>query len=59
MPASELGAELVELVRPAARELGGEGCSRASTPRRCEADLQLSAESAEDAAAGLVARSVA
>jgi glutamate---cysteine ligase / carboxylate-amine ligase len=57
--ASELGAELLELVRPAARELGGEDLLSRIDPGECEADLQLSAESPEDAAAGLVARSVA
>jgi len=57
--ASELGAELIERVRPAARELGGEPLLARLDPARCEADLQLAAESAHAATAALVARSVA
>jgi glutamate---cysteine ligase / carboxylate-amine ligase len=57
--ASDLGAELIELVRPAARDLGGESLLGRLDPAHCEADLQLTAESAWTAAAALVARSVA
>jgi glutamate---cysteine ligase / carboxylate-amine ligase len=57
--ASELGAQLIELVREAARELGGEALLARLDPTGCEADLQLSAESAQAATAALVARSVA
>ena len=45
VPASELGAELLERVRPAARALGGEELLARIDPAACEADLQLSAES--------------
>ncbi|HVC88604.1 MAG TPA: YbdK family carboxylate-amine ligase [Gaiellaceae bacterium] len=55
--AAELGAELVELVRPAARALGGADVLDRLDPTRCEADLQ-SETTAQDVAAGLVARSV-
>lgn len=57
VPASELGAELVGLVRPAARALGGEDALERLDPSRCEADLQ-SEDSAQAVAAGLVERSV-
>jgi carboxylate-amine ligase len=56
--ASELAAELLELVRPAARVLGGEAFLDRIEPAACEADLQLLSASARDAAAELVARSV-
>jgi carboxylate-amine ligase len=56
--AAELGAELIELVRPAARELGGEALLRHIDPAVCEADLQLGASSPQEAAAQLVARSI-
>jgi carboxylate-amine ligase len=56
--ASELGAELLELVRPAARARGGEQFLDRLEPSGCEADLQLQSESAEDAAADVAARSV-
>jgi carboxylate-amine ligase len=52
--AAELGAELLELVAPWA-----EPEVARIDPARCEADLQLEAPTARDAAAGLVARSVA
>ena len=39
--ASELGRELLELVAPAARELGTEELLRPLDPTRCEADRQL------------------
>ena len=52
---AELGAELLELVRPAARALGGDGRARAPRPDACEADLQLERRSPREAAADLVA----
>ena len=52
--ASELGAELIELARPYASPL----LDRLD-PSRCEADLQLDAASPQDAAAALVARTLA
>jgi gamma-glutamyl:cysteine ligase YbdK (ATP-grasp superfamily) len=58
VPAAELGAELLELVRPAARALGGAEVLARLDPARCEADLQLEQESAEAAAADLVTRSL-
>jgi len=57
--AAELGAELLSLVAPAARALGSEELLARLDPTRCEADEQLGAASARDAAAQLVARSVA
>jgi len=57
--ASELGAELLELVRPAARDLGGDAALGRLDPAACEADLQLQRESAFDAAADVVARTLA
>jgi carboxylate-amine ligase len=54
VPAAELGRELLELVRPHAEPL-----VERLDPAACEADLQLQAESAQDAAADLVARSLA
>ena len=56
--ASELGAELIELVRPAARARGGESFLDRLDPSTCEADLQLQSASAEDATAELASRSV-
>jgi glutamate---cysteine ligase / carboxylate-amine ligase len=56
--ASELAAELLELVRPAARALGGEAFLDRIDPSGCEADLQLRSATAQEAAAELVARSV-
>ena len=47
VPASELGAELLELVAPAARELGTDDLLRALDPTRCEADRQLEVARAE------------
>jgi carboxylate-amine ligase len=58
VPASELGAELLETVRPAARALGGESFLDRIDPSGCEADLQLAHGSAHEAAADLVARSL-
>ncbi|HEY6961359.1 MAG TPA: YbdK family carboxylate-amine ligase [Gaiellaceae bacterium] len=54
VPASELARELLERVAPFAEPLIGR-----LDPDACEADLQLQAESAEDAAADLVGRSLA
>ena len=56
--AAELGAELLELVRPQARALGCETLLARIDPAGCEADLQRQAESAADATADLVARSL-
>ena len=56
--ASELAAELIELVRPAARALGGESLLDRLDPTTCEADLQLQSATAQEAAAELAARSV-
>jgi len=58
VPATELGAELIETVRPAARALGGEELLDRIDPSRCEADLQLEHATAVEAAADLVTRSV-
>ena len=58
VPADELGAELLELVRPAARALGGAELLARLDPAACEADLQLEHGSAQAAAADLVARSL-
>jgi carboxylate-amine ligase len=55
--AASLGAELIEVVRPAARALGGEFALDRLDPAGCEADLQLTS-SALEAAADLVARSL-
>ena len=56
--ASELAAELIELVRPAARSLGGEAFLDLLDPTACEADLQLQSDTAEAAAADIVTRSL-
>jgi len=56
--ASELGSELLELVRPHARSLGGHALLARIDPRFCEADLQLQNDTAEEAAADVVARSL-
>ncbi len=56
--ASELGAELLELVRPAARSLGGEELLARIDPTACEADLQLQSTTPQEAAADVVARSL-
>ena len=58
IPASELGAELLERVRPAARSLGGERLLDRIDPAVSEADLQLVHTSAQGAAADLAARSL-
>jgi carboxylate-amine ligase len=57
--ASELGTELLELVRPAAERLGGAAALARIDPSGCEADLQLDAEDARAAAAGIAARTLA
>jgi carboxylate-amine ligase len=54
MPVAELGAELLERVRPH----GDATLLARIDPERCEADVQLEAESARDAAAGLVVRTL-
>jgi carboxylate-amine ligase len=58
VPASELGAELLDIVRPAARALGGEELLGRIDATGCEADLQGRHASAEEATADIVARSV-
>jgi carboxylate-amine ligase len=58
VPAAELGAELLELVGPAARALGGDAVLARLDPAVCEADLQLEQESPRAAAADLVVRSL-
>ncbi len=58
VPASQLGAELIELVRTAARSLGGEGLLDRIDPAVSEADLQLVHTSAQGATADLAARSL-
>lgn len=57
--ASELAAELLELVRPAAQALGGEPFLDRLDPNGCEADLQLQSATAREAAADVVSRSLA
>jgi carboxylate-amine ligase len=56
--ASELGAELLALVRPAARTLGGEAFLDRLDPETCEADLQLLSTTPQEAAADVVARTL-
>jgi len=56
--AAELAAELIELVSPAAGELGGDGLLARIEPGLCEADRQLDFDSPYEAAADLVARTV-
>jgi carboxylate-amine ligase len=55
--AADFGAELIELVRPAARALGGEAALDRLEPGACEADLQLG-PSPLAVAADLVTRSL-
>jgi carboxylate-amine ligase len=60
--AAELGAELLDLVAPAARELGSEALLQPLEPTLCEADLQLAlgrAGGLRAVCADLVERSVA
>jgi carboxylate-amine ligase len=59
VPAAELGAELLERVRPAAERLAAADVLARIDPERCEADLQAAAVNAEKATAALVARSLA
>jgi carboxylate-amine ligase len=56
--ASELGAQLIELVRPAARRLGGEALLDRIDPRASEAELQRRCGTAQEAAADIAARTV-
>jgi carboxylate-amine ligase len=56
--ASELAAELLELVRPAAERLGGAEVLARLDPSACGADLQVGAD-AREVAAQLVLRSLA
>jgi carboxylate-amine ligase len=58
-PASELGAELLELVQPAAGAFGSGGLLDALDPSACEADVQAAAMTPLEATAGLVRRSLA
>ena len=58
VPASELGAELLSLVAPAARALDAADALARIDPATCEADLQLQSGSALEAAADLVARTL-
>jgi carboxylate-amine ligase len=57
--ATELGQELLELVAPSARKLGSEDLLAVLDPTTCEADLQARHATPQEAAADLVARSVA
>jgi len=56
--ASELGRELLELVRPAARAFGSEELLDRIDPERCEADLQRAHRDAPSALADVVRRTV-
>jgi glutamate---cysteine ligase / carboxylate-amine ligase len=61
VPVPELAGELLELVGPAARELGTEELLRAIDPTRCEGDRQLEvarAESLEAVCADVAARTI-
>ena len=58
VPAAELGAELLDLIAPAARALGGAELLGRLDPAFCEADLQLDQTSPQAAAADLVVRSL-
>jgi carboxylate-amine ligase len=57
--AAELGRELLERVQPFASRFGSGSLLERIDPGRCEADCQLLPATARDAAADLVARSVA
>ncbi len=59
VPAAELGAELLERLRPFAKRLGSAGLLDRIDPTRCEGERQLSHPTAFDATADLVVRSVA
>jgi carboxylate-amine ligase len=56
--ASELGAELLELVAGAARGLGGADALTRIDPAWCEAELQTAQPTAQDATADVAARSL-
>jgi len=56
--ASDLAAELLALVRPGACALGAEAFLDRLDPGACEADLQLQSDTAREAAADVVARSL-
>jgi hypothetical protein len=58
VPASALATELLELVRPAARELGGAEVLARIDPAACESDLQLLSQTAAGAAADVTVRSL-
>ena len=58
VPASQLGAELLALVRPAAARLGSESYLDRFDPAACEADLQVQSATPQDATADIVARSL-
>jgi carboxylate-amine ligase len=58
VPVAELAAELLERVGPAAERLGSATILARIDPSRCEANLQLDAGSAQEAAAQLVARTL-
>ena len=58
LPANELGAELIERVAGHAERLGGAALLATLDPGHCEADLQLAAPTAREAAADLVLRSL-
>jgi carboxylate-amine ligase len=58
VPASELGAELLDLLAPAARSLGSAELLGRIDPASCEADRQAAFGSPSEAAADVVARSV-
>ncbi len=58
VPASEIAAELLALVRPAASSLGGAEALDRIDPATCESDLQLRSTSPVEAASDLVARSL-
>jgi carboxylate-amine ligase len=57
--ATELAAELLERVVPAAARLGGSEILARIDPARCEAEQQVAASTARGAAAALVVRSLA
>ena len=59
LTATQLGRELLELVRPAAEELGSTELLDVLDPATCEADRQRAHATPLDATADLVARSLA
>ena len=58
VPASQLGAELLALVRPAATRLGSERYLDRFDPAACEADLQVQSATPQEATADVVVRSL-